>query len=86
MLYGGRRHVDEHQHTICWMPWYHVGEPPQGRIGGKVRQLTIEEATRFHGPSWCLDKAAFERRFATEGELLEMQNQLLEQYARALAA
>jgi len=48
-------------------------------------QLTADQATTRYGPSLALDRPAFEHRFGTELELLEMQDALIEAYRRAEA-
>ncbi len=80
LLSGGRR--IGHDATIYLHPWFHAGEPPTSRIGGRVRQLTIAEATRIYGPSLAHDRPSFEARFGTEQALLEMQNDLIAAYER----
>lgn len=75
LLEGGRRLG--HQSTIYLHPWYHQGQPPVVRRAGGFRQLTVHEATDTYGPSLAHDKRAFEHRFGTEAELLEMQDELI---------
>lgn len=75
---GGRRLG--HDSTIMLHPWYHQGQPPRVRHAGRLVQLTADQATTRYGPSLALDKPAFERRFGTELELLEMQDALIEAY------
>lgn len=76
LLIGGRRYEQEHQYTVCLTPWYHRGVTPTDRRG---RRLTIDQAEAFFGPSLALNKRAFELRFGTELELLEMTNAILAQ-------
>lgn len=78
LVSGGRRLG--HQATICLHPWYHQGQPPRVRYAGAFLQLTTDQATYRYGPSLALDKPAFERRFGTELELLEMQDALIGAY------
>lgn len=80
LLSGGKR--IGHDATIYLHPWFHAGEPPTTRRGGVVRQQTIAEATKLYGPSLAHDRPAFEARFGTEQELLEMQNDLIAVYER----
>jgi len=83
LVAGGRRMG--HQATICLHPWYHQGQPPAVRYAGAIVQLTADQATTRYGPSLALDRPAFEHRFGTELELLEMQDALIEAYRRAEA-
>lgn len=85
VLVGGQRPDDEHQHTICWSPWYHRGNLPTCWIRGELRQLTMDEAEQIYGPSWYHDKSAFEERFAPESVLLEYQDRLIEAFGQATA-
>ena len=82
LLSGGRR--IGHEATICLHPWYHQGEPPFVKRFGRLVQLRADEATQCYGPSLALDRPAFEARFGTEHELLEMQNALIAAYRRAI--
>lgn len=78
VLRGGRR--IGHQATICLHPWYHRGNPPEVRYAGRIVQLTVAEAERRYGPSLARNRLAFEARFGTEEELLEMQDAVLGAY------
>lgn len=80
LLAGGRR--IGHQATICLHPWFHQGRPPEVRYAGRLVQLTVAQAERRYGPSLALDRPAFESRFGTEQELLEIQDLLLDTYFR----
>lgn len=71
---GGRRRG--HQATVYLHAWYHRGVPPL--IGS--RQLTKQEATDRYGPSLAESRPAFEARFGTDDDLLEMQNALIDAY------
>ncbi len=69
-----------HQATICLTPWFHEGTPPLIRHAGRLQQLSVSEATRMFGPSMAINPEAFQARFGTQMELLEMQDALIEKY------
>ena len=84
LVEGGRR--IGHHATIYLAPWYHLGQPPQVKRGGVVRQLTVEEATHTYGPSLYHDRRAFERRFGTEQQLLADQDELIAMWLKCTGA
>lgn len=75
---GGRRRG--HQATVYLHPWYHRGVPPLVCSGAQFRQLTKQEAAERYGPSLAENRPAFEARFGTDDDLLEMQNALIDAY------
>ncbi len=70
-LVEGRKRLG-HQFTIPLSPWFHRGIPPLG-------DMRPSEATKALGPSLALSKRDFVERFATERDLLEETNKLIEQ-------
>jgi len=58
-----------HMHTVPLSPWFHRGVP----LPGKSQAWMTEN----YGPSLAKSKAAFERAFCTELELLAKTNELL---------
>lgn len=73
----GHRYPDEHQMTICLTPWYHRGVRPLSRWG---HEISVADCERSFGPSMALNKRAFEERFGTEADLLEMTNVILRRF------
>lgn len=80
VLTAGRR--TGHQATLYLAPWYHRGVPPTVRHAGRLLELTVAAATTRYGPSLALDRPAFEARFASEVDLLAMQDELVAMYDR----
>lgn len=72
-LVEGRKRLG-HQFTIPLSPWFHRGIPP-------LADMRPSEAVEALGPSLALSKRDFVNRFASERELLEETNKLIEQVA-----
>ncbi len=59
---GGRRHVDQHQHTYPACSYHHLGYLPD--------ILTVAEAEDMYGPSFAHNKRAYAERYGTEEQLV----------------
>ncbi|PXV60678.1 Recombination enhancement, RecA-dependent nuclease [Dyella jiangningensis] len=66
-FHGGKRRG--HDFTIGLCGWHHQGHPP---FAG-----TIQQAEKFFGPSYKLQKMAFRGKYGSDDALLTLQNQLI---------
>jgi len=72
---GGRRLGHRDTYKSC--PWHHLGQVDEAFYG------SVKRMTEVRGPSFAHDKPAFEARYGSELELVQIQDALVREYWRA---
>ena len=73
---GGVRLKDQHQMTYPSCPWHHLGNTPDGVRGG------ISDCEDKLGPSFARNKRAFQKRYGSERQLVQMTDAMVRIYIR----